>query len=162
VRRWYLGVEKEWRVLKAQKPEPIALPPEDVRIHNLYTALLGFGIELTNPRYVQAVQDLVIDKIIGQSSEGSEPSEVWIGVVEKAERMGYPIGLATEFRSSLGRFVSKKASSLGLSWKKEARLCNGTQRPIKLYLDCDGLATAVSEYMDAKMEDLKQLASKQS
>lgn len=151
VRRFYLEVEKEWRQLKSQAPKPIALPPADIRICNLRDALKDFGFDLSNPRFASSIKDLVADRILGEVGQPKETTtnstETWLGVVEKAERMGYPVKLITRYRSTLGKHV--KANS-NLKSKLEKRLCNGTQRSVCLYRDCEELARTVAEYMDAK------------
>jgi hypothetical protein len=131
------------------KPAVKTLPPADVRIDRLYTALTGFGIELDNPRYSQAIKDLVLDKIIGESRALPESTEEWLGVAEKAERMGYAPAMVTKYRSQLGKYVS--ANSESLECRSERRLCNGTMRPINLYRDCPELEEAITEFMDAKV-----------
>jgi prophage antirepressor-like protein len=128
-------------------PPPLALPPADVRITELHKALTGFGFDLTNPRFVQPLQDLIMDKILGQAQLPAAPIEVWAGVAEVAEQMGYSVALVVKHRSQLGRFVS----SASLQKRQENRLCNGTQRPINLYLDCPELRAAIAEFMDAKV-----------
>ena len=127
-------------------PEPIALPPADIRVTNFVGALKDLEIDISNPRYKQAIQDQVLNKILGQPTI-PESAERWLGVIEKAEEMGYPIDIVTRFRSALGRFVK----SHNLDCRSESRLCNGTQRPINLYRDCAELSEAISEYMDAKI-----------
>lgn len=127
-------------------PEPVALPPADIRIVEFHKALTGFDIDISNPRYKQAIQDQVLNKILGQPTL-PESTERWLGVIEKAEEMGYPIDIVTRFRSALGRFVK----SHNLDCRSESRLCNGTQRPINLYRDCAELSEAIAEYMDAKI-----------
>jgi hypothetical protein len=128
---------------------PLSLPPADIRITNLHSALTGFGIDLTNPRYKQAIQDLVVDKILNEQASLPGSTETWLGVAEKAERLGYSPSLVAQFRSSLGRYVSQGSSTLEA--RTENRLCNGTMRQIRLYLDCDELTELVTEFMDAKV-----------
>lgn len=73
--------------------------------------------------------------------------EIWLGVSERAEQLGYAVDLVTKNRSQLGKYVA----ACGLQMVKENRLCNGTQRPINLYLLCDKLDRAITEFMDAKV-----------
>ena len=140
--------------VKASEPQPTPqpqpeLPPADRRIVELHDALTGFGIDITNPRFNQEIQDLVTDKILMAGDAASSPKETWLGVAEKAERMGYPVALVTRFRSALGRWVVNHSDELDS--RTEARLCNGTQRSIKLYRDCESLTDLVREYMDVKV-----------
>lgn len=130
-------------------PPTKALPPADVRISNLKESLEFFGIEADNPRYSQAIKDLVLDKIIGESRALPEATEEWLGVAEKAERMGYAPSIVTKYRSQLGKYVS--ANSDALECRSERRLCNGTMRPINLYRDCLELEEVIVEFMDAKV-----------
>jgi len=122
------------------------LPPADVRIDKLVTNLEKIGIDITNPRFKQDIQDLVMDKIIGGKTL-SQSNEIWLGVVEKAEELGYSPALVAKHRSQLGKFVA----SFGLESKKEKRLCTGTLRPINLYKDCLEFEEAIKEFMDAKV-----------
>jgi hypothetical protein len=104
-------------------------------------------LQLDNPRIKQELQDFALDVIgIGQKSL-PESTETWLGVAERAEQLGYPISLVTNNRSQLGKYVA----TFGLQSTKENRLCNGTQRPINLYLLSDELDNAIKEFMDAKM-----------
>jgi hypothetical protein len=128
------------------KPE---LPPADRRIVELHNALNGFGIDISNPRFNQEIKDLVTDKILMTADADSSPKETWLGVAEKAERMGYPVATVTRFRSALGKWVAKHSDELDS--RTEDRLCNGTQRPIKLYRDCSALTDIIREYMDVKV-----------
>lgn len=130
-------------------PQPqLELPPTDIRIDNLARNLQYFGIDITNPRFNQEIKDLVTDKIL-MAESGNTPKETWLGVAEKAERMGYPVALVTRFRSSLGKWVAKHSDELDS--RTESRLCNGTQRPIKLYRDCQEFTDTIREYMDVKV-----------
>ena len=143
------GFELSSTAIQPQPPQP-ALPPADVRVSNFHAALTGFGIEIDNPRYHQAIKDLVLDITIGGSMAAIAPTQDrWGGVVEIAEEMGYPVALVTKFRSSLGRYVGANKDELTI--RTEERLCNGTMRPINLYLDDDRLRGVISEYMDAKV-----------
>lgn len=126
-------------------PVAIALPPTDIRIVNLHNALSGLGIDAQNPRYKQYIQDVVLDQILGATLPAS--TERWAGVAEIAEEMGYSSTLVAKNRAMLGKFVA----SCGLTKTQEKRLCNGTFRPINLYLDCQELRDAISEFMDAKV-----------
>ena len=159
VRLYYLECEKRLKQMMAgrraesgkPKPYPVeSLPPADVRVANLYGALRGFGIDTSNPRFKQELQDLVMDRIIGTKT--LPPSqEDWLSAAEKAERMGYPVRLVTHNRSQLGKYVKARSEVYGLRFCKEKRLCNGTQRLINLYLDCENFGKAVAEFMDSKV-----------
>ena len=145
VRRYFLDCEKALKQLQAA-PTPIALPPVAVQLHNMVEALKFLEIDVQNPRFKQGLQDLAVDMLgIAQPSLPGT-AITYLGVVEKAQELGYPIGLVTQFRSQLGKYVA----SIGLPSQKEKRLCNGTQRPINVYLDSPELSEAVCEFMDAK------------
>ena len=148
VRRYFLDCEKALKQLQtATVPTPIALPPVAVQVSNLADALKFFDIDTSNPRFKQGLQDIVLNTLgIGQQAISSAPATVYLGVVEKAQELGYPIALVDQFRSQLGKYVA----SIGLPSQKEKRLCNGTQRPINVYLDSPELSIAVCEFMDAK------------
>ena len=127
-------------------PAPIALPPVAVQFHNMVSSLQAIGLDLSNPRFNQGLQDLAVNMLGIAQTTLSPATTVYLGVVEKAEGLGYPIGLVNQFRSQLGKYVA----SIGLPSQKEKRLCNGTQRPINVYLDSPELSEAVCEFMDAK------------
>lgn len=120
-----------------------ALPPADVRISNLKESLKFFGIDAENPRIKQVVQDLVVDKILGATKQLTGDTEEWMGVGEKAERLGYPPYIAGKHRSQLGKWVKRCELR---DRRKEKRLCNGTMRDVWLYRDCPELEEAVHEY----------------
>lgn len=136
--------------IKSEQPHEnhLELPPTDVRIHNLFTALKGFDIDIENPRYKQAIQDLVLDKIVGYKPLALSSSETWCGVAERAEQLGFPVCLVTRHRSSLGKYV--KAHSTDLQVKQEKRLCNGTQRLTYLYKVSETLDNLIREYLSGK------------
>lgn len=123
--------------------KPPALPPADVRISNLKESLNFFGIDAENPRIKQVVQDLVVDKILGATKQLTGDTEEWIGVAEKAERLGYPPYVAGKHRSQLGKWVKQRKLR---DRRKEKRLCNGTMRDIWLYRDCPEFEEAIHEY----------------
>lgn len=148
------AIRKTGRYEVIPKPDPTpALPPADVRVDKLMSNLEKLGIDITNPRYHQCIQDFVMDKIMGAAGPAlpasNEPQ--WLGVAEKAEQMGYSVGLVSRFRSALGRFVSSHVDEFNLELRREKRLCNGTQREINLFKDCPELEQVIAEYMDAKV-----------
>lgn len=149
------AIRKTGRYEVIPQPEPThALPPADVRVDKLMTNLEKLGIDITNPRYHQCIQDFVMDKIMGAAAGPALPASnepQWLGVAEKAEQMGYPIKLVSQYRSALGRYVSSHIDEFGLEKCREKRLCNGTQREINLFKDCPELERVIAEYMDAKV-----------
>jgi len=124
------------------------LPPADIRIDRFVGNLEKLGIDISNPRFNQELQDFALDKILGSNRALPESKETWAGVAEVAEEMGYQVSLVTRNRSQLGIYV---AACGGLQRRKEKRLCHGTKRDINLYLDCDDLRASISEFMDAKV-----------
>ena len=147
VRRYFLDCEKALKTLQATPvPVPIVLPPSDIRLTSLVSSLQAIGLDLSNPRFNQGLQDLAVNMLGIAQPTLSPATTVYLGVAEKAEELGYPIGLVSQFRSQLGKYVA----SIGLPSQKEKRLCNGTQRPINVYLDSPELSIAVCEFMDAK------------
>jgi len=126
-------------------PQQPQLPPSDIRLNNLITALDRLKIDLTNPRFQQGLQDLALDMLgVGQPALKAENSEGWCGVAERAEQLGYPVGLVVEKRVSLGMAIAK----LDLNKKREDRLCNGTIRKINVYLVNEDLDLAIEAYFD--------------
>jgi len=125
-----------------------ALPPSDVRLSNFMTALNYFGIDMDDPRLGQSVKDIMGDIMLASRPAIQSKEPEWLGVVEKAERLGYPVSLVAKHRSTLGRWV--KARSQSLNVKQEKRLCNGTMRDIYLYQDSPALDEIVHSYMSSK------------
>lgn len=129
-----------------QQPKPPELPPGDVRVANLKDALQFFGIDQDNPRYKQALQDITLD-ILGVSQPTLPPSQgAWVGVVERAEQLGYSVALVASQRSKLGKYVK----SSGLEPTQELRLCNGTQRMINVYPVCPQLDSVIREFFEGQ------------
>jgi phage anti-repressor protein len=147
IRKYFLECERIAKELSKQQPAPQI--PGDIRAVNFINMLASqLGCDVKNPRFNQELQDFCLDIAIGYKRiASSEPKEVWLGVAERAEQLGYPISLVTNNRSQLGKYVA----TFGLQSTKENRLCNGTQRPINLYLLSDELDNAIKEFMDAKM-----------
>jgi hypothetical protein len=128
-------------------PQPVLqLPPADRRVVELTQALQTLGIDLNNPRYSQSLQDYALDILGAKTLPVS--TERWVGVVELAEEMGYSHAKELNHRSALGRYVSAKGGG-DLHRIQEKRLCNGTQRPCWLYLDCDRLRHLIDSYFAA-------------
>jgi hypothetical protein len=131
--------------LEQSNPE---LPPSDIRVVQIVSALEKIGLELNNPRFNQALKDLACD-ILGFNQNklpAVENKEIWCGVAERAEQLGYPVAAVTRFRSPLGKFVKGK----GLVSKMEKRLCGGTEREINLYQVCERLDNSIHAYMKTK------------
>lgn len=135
------------------KPEPTAPPipqlPGDIRLVQMVSTLKDLDFELLNPRFKQGLQDLAADMLgISQPRLEAEKTTnrdgVWFGVVERAEQLGYPVGLLIKKRTSLGRWVAGRITDS----VKETRLCNGTQRPINVYRVTDELDRAIVSYFD--------------
>jgi hypothetical protein len=128
------------------KQAPLELPPVDIRVNQLAASLQYFDIEVTNPRFKQGIQDLIGD-MLGLTKDikalPDESVEVWLGVSERAEQLGYSSSTVIDHRVSLGIFVSKAS----LTKKREKRLCNGTQREINLYLQTDKLDETIHTFM---------------
>jgi hypothetical protein len=149
-RIWVNRTIKELMVNTPAAPPPAPLPPADVRVSNLVSALDRLGVDLSNPRFNQHLKDLSLDILMAQKTLPGT-SDRWLEVAEKAEEMGYPVALVTRFRSALGLWVSKHIGETdGLERKTEKRLCNGTQREIFLYRDSEVLEEIIREYMDVK------------
>lgn len=137
------------RLVRLQPAKHLSAIDRIDKVNALHQAVLHFDFVISNPRFKQEVQDLIGDAL-GLSKSKALPSadqELWMGVAERAEELGYPVQLVTRFRSALGRFVK----SSGLTSREEKRLCNGTERSINLYLVSEKLDFAVKEYMDAKV-----------
>ena len=137
-------------VCKHEEPLPAAIvistaDPIDA-VNALAATLKFFDIDTSNPRFKQGLQDIVLNKLGIAQPALPGTATVYLGVVEKAQELGYPVALVDQFRSQLGKYVA----SIGLPSQKEKRLCNGTQRPINVYLDSPALSVAVCEFMDAK------------
>lgn len=118
----------------------LKLPPSDVRVSNLISSLSMLGIEMDNPRYHQALKDITLD-ILG-IFQTPNVAEVWCGVAERAEQLGYPVNIVTSHRSQLGKYV-KRAN---LEARQENRFCSGTMRPVWLYRVSEELDQVISEF----------------
>lgn len=130
---------------KVEQPKQLTPHERAHTVIELKEALEAFGIEITNPRFKQELQDLSLDILgIGQKALPGT-TETWLGVAERAEQLGYNATQVCKHRSQLGKYVAKQ----GLECRKEKRLCNGTQRAINLYQLTPSLDSAITEYMDA-------------
>jgi hypothetical protein len=132
------------------EPKPLQLPPADIRLVELFKILDRLEIDINNPRFKQHLQDFSMDMLgVGQPALKAEDSEVWCGVAERAEQLGYPISMVTEYRPELGKAVSMAIPiSRTDARKNESRLCNGTQRLIGVYRVTEELDTAICNYFD--------------
>ena len=151
VRKWYLDIEKQWR---CQNQKPVQKKFSQVetiaQINQLKSTLEYFGFDINNPRYAQSMQDLIGDALGLRSAQilsSQTEKEIWLGVAERAEQLGYPTSLVVQNRIKLGKYVA----SCGLSPRKEQRLCNGTFREINLYRLTERLDKSIIEFMDAKV-----------
>lgn len=143
VRKYFIECERIAKQAIAPEPKPLQLPPSDVRLANLAEALKFLDIDTENPRFKQGLQDLTLDILgIGKNALKPENNEVWCGVTERAEQLGYATSLVVKHNIKLGNAIAK----LGLKSKKEDRLCNGTQRPINIYQVSDELDDAIFTY----------------
>lgn len=134
-------------VTKIETAQP-QLPPPHIQVIQLTQALEKLGIDFENPRIKQGVKDLVTD-ILGISQHRlpqNEPLVKWVGVAERAEQLGYPVALVTRYRSVLGKAVV----AAGVTFVREKRLCNGTEREINLYPMSQELDRAIANYLNAK------------
>ena len=66
---------------------------------------------------------------------------MWLGVAQRAEQLGYKVNEKNRVR--LGKYVS---SNTDLVRKKEARLCNGSMRPIWVYKQTDHLDSTIHRF----------------
>ena len=145
VRRYFLECERIVKGLIAPEPQSLQLPPADVRISNLISALDRIGFDMENPRFNQGIKDITGDILgLGRSALKPAASETWCGVAERAEQLGYPVGEVSRKRSQLGKWVARG----GLLKKQEARLCNGTQRSVNLYLVDDELDSRINSFFE--------------
>ena len=120
-------------------PQQPAIAPEVEaarEIEEIYDRL-----EDKNPRIAQLLVDSRMNRFMGQAAALPGTAEVWKGVVEIAEDLGFATNHKT--RGPLGRHVKGKVESLG---KKEKRLCNGTSRDIMLYPDVEAVRDAVKDF----------------
>lgn len=148
--KWVEELLLTGKVELSEQPKQLTSIERADKVNSLAASLQFFGYEIQNPRFKQEVHDLVGD-MLGFSSHLnqqllSKPEEIWLGVAERAEQLGYQVSLVTKNRSQLGKYVK----ACGLSSIKEKRLCNGTQREINLYLLTDELDIAIKEFMGAK------------
>ena len=143
VRKYFLECERVAKGVITPEPQQLQLPPADVRVANLIKALDRIGFDMENPRFNQGIKDITGDILgIGRSALKPATSETWCGVAERAEQLGYPVGEVSRKRSQLGKWVARG----GLLKKQEARLCNGTQRSVNLYLVDDKLDSCINDF----------------
>lgn len=147
VRKYFLDCERiaKRTIAPDPQPQPLQLPPADVRISNLISALDRIGFDMQNPRFNQGIKDITGDILgLGQPALALKlaNNETWCGVAERAEQLGYPVGEIARKRSQLGKWVARGA----LPKKQEARLCNGTQRSVNLYLVGDELDSRINSF----------------
>ena len=143
VRKYFLECERIAKGVIAPEPQQLQLPPADIRVANLIKALDRIGFDMENPRFNQGIKDITGDILgLGQHTLQSADGEIWCGVAERAEQLGHPIGLVTKVRIQLGKWVAQGE----LPKKQEMRLCNGTQRPINLYLVGDELDACINSF----------------
>lgn len=126
------------------EPEPLKLAPPIERIASLRSSLEFFDIDVANPRFKQALQDLTLDVlgVSGPTIKGD--GEVWCGVAERAEQLGYSAAWVLNNRSQMGKFVKRLVPECDR--RQEERLCNGIQRKINLYRVSESLDSAIYEY----------------
>lgn len=125
-------------------PEPLKLAPPIERIASLRSSLEFFDIDVANPRFKQALQDLTLD-VLGVSGPAIKgDGEVWCGVAERAEQLGYSAAWVLNNRSQMGKFVKRLVPECDR--RQEERLCNGIQRKINLYRVSESLDSAIYEY----------------
>ena len=129
--------------------EPLKLAPPIERVASLMASLKFFDIDAENPRFKQALQDLTLD-VLGVSRAPTLPGDVdvWCGVAERAEQLGFPIGWVTKNRSQLGKAVSPLIPASDR--RKEDRLCNGIMRSINLYRVTRDLDSAIDRYFETQ------------
>ncbi|NJM22660.1 MAG: KilA-N domain-containing protein [Richelia sp. SM1_7_0] len=141
---WVSG-EIEKIINRKVEPAPQPQLPPDERLSKLVDCLQFLDIQVQNPRYKQALQDIALD-VLGVNSAPQLPQtiEVWRGVVEIAELMGYQQAKDLSTRSKLGKYVSRFADEL--ERRQEKRLCNGTQRLCWIYLDGDRIREVIGSF----------------
>ncbi len=159
VREYFLECERiakqkiAKQAITKPSPQPTAPPipqlPGDIRLVQMVSTLKDLDFELLNPRFKQGLQDLAADMLgISQprleAERTADQEGVWCGCVERAEQLGFPVGLLIEKRTSLGRWVASRITDS----VKETRLCNGTQRPINVYRVTDELDRVIISYFD--------------
>lgn len=145
VRQYFLECERIAKGIIPPESQQMQLPPGDIRVANLVNALDRIGFDMQNPRFSQGIKDLTGDILgLGQPTLKSADGEVWCGVAERAERLGYASLEVSKKRSQLGKWVAQS----GLPKKQEMRLCNGTQRPVNLYLVNDDLDDCINSFFE--------------
>lgn len=130
------------------EPTPIALPPADVRIANLSAALDSFGIDKTNPRFAQGLQDLALNILGVTQTALSGTSDKWCGVAERAQFLGYSVGTVVKHRGTLGKCVKPRIPAE--DGRSEERLCNGVIKGVQIYRITDKLDAEIVAFFTAK------------
>lgn len=135
-------------IASVPEPTPIALPPADVRIANLSAALDSFGIDKTNPRFAQGLQDLALNILGVTQTALPGTSDKWCGVAERAQFLGYSVGTVVKHRGTLGKWVKPRIPAE--DGRSEDRLCNGVMKGVQIYRITDRLDDAIVAFFTAK------------
>lgn len=152
--------------IPAYPPSPV-LPPVEQRLATLMTGLekaAHFGFDPSNPRYAQGIKDQIANILLGASTPiptastelakttpaDEPPAERWGGVVEIAISMGGNRYAIDKVRTTLGRYVSDRAATLGLNRRQEERIVQGVACAVWLYQDCAALRSCIMEFFDSR------------
>ncbi|NEZ55030.1 BRO-N domain-containing protein [Adonisia turfae] len=138
------------------EPQPLQLPPADVRLQNLAITMRDLkemlGQDFINPRVQQNWCDMANNIVAGEQKQlppGSEKADEWMGIVEFAEKLGYKV--PQKLSSTLGkRAKAWFVETYNKNPYEERRLVNGRMCPVKLYnvTECgEGLSQIVREYL---------------
>lgn len=135
------------------EPEPLQLPPADVRLQNFANTMRDLrellDIDFNNPRMKQHYQDVANNIILDGQKQLPPSKNRWMGIVEFAESIGYKV--PQKLASTLGkRAKAWYVSTTGKQPTEEQRLVQGRWCNVKLYNVTEygeGLSEVVREYL---------------
>jgi len=143
VRAWgkqLLGINDEQ---KQQTEPPKSLPPELKLEYIREVQRVSTEFAEVQPKLAQELTDAMMNDITGRQKQITASN--LRGVVEIACEMGYEKAKDSKIRSNLGRFVKSQVGHLA---QQELRLCNGENRSINCYPDCDVVRDAIALFFE--------------
>jgi len=129
-------------------PEPATLGPDKELLQleqsklqfkavELLREINGPNIAETNPRIAQVINDFAVRQIGSGSGSGDAPAlptERFMGVVERAEALGYSPYLVSKHCSQLGKYIATRyRSEFAKDPSIETRIHNGRMTNMKVY-----------------------------
>ena len=126
---------------QVEEIKPISLPPANIQLKELADSLevlKSYGVDMSNPRFTQALTDTAANIIMPKVLPPSTSGEKWLGAIEIIEQYTSveppSYNHLQSWRVKLGRFMSTKMKEYGNELPiKEKRIVNGRETEVKLY-----------------------------